>query len=85
MRRKLAKPVPMAGAAASRALQALMEGRAITCEPRGHDQYGRTIALCRADGRDLGADMVRAGMALAFTRYRFRHSSVRVVELTDLF
>jgi endonuclease YncB( thermonuclease family) len=58
-----------AGAAASRALGAFMEGRAITCEPRGQDRYGRTIALCRADGRDLGAEMVRAGMALAFTRY----------------
>ena len=26
----------------------------------------RTIALCWADGRDIGADMVRAGMAWAF-------------------
>jgi endonuclease YncB( thermonuclease family) len=48
---------------------AFMDGRAVACEPRGHDQYGRTIALCRAVGRDLGAEMVRAGMALAFTRY----------------
>lgn len=40
-----------------------------TCEPRTKDRYGRTVALCRADGRDLGADMVRAGMALAFVRY----------------
>jgi endonuclease YncB( thermonuclease family) len=59
-----------AGKAASRTLAALMEGRAITCESRGHDRYGRTIALCRADGRDLAAEMVRASMALAFTRYR---------------
>jgi endonuclease YncB( thermonuclease family) len=58
-----------AGQAASRAQTALMEGRSIACEPRGQDRYGRTIAVCRADRRDLGAAMVRAGMALAFTRY----------------
>jgi len=27
------------------------------------------VALCRANGQDLGAAMVRAGMAYAFTRY----------------
>lgn len=58
-----------AGQAATRALQSFMEGRAITCEPRDRDRYGRTVALCRADSRDLGASMVSAGMALAFTRY----------------
>ena len=30
--------------------------------------YGRTVALCRADGRDLGADMVVDGHAWAFVR-----------------
>jgi endonuclease YncB( thermonuclease family) len=56
-------------AAASRALQSFMDGRRIECQPRDRDRYGRTVALCRADGRDLGQSMVRAGMALAFTRY----------------
>ena len=59
----------LAGQAATRALQSFMEGRAIACEPRDRDRYGRTIALCRADSRDLGAEMVRSGYALAFTRY----------------
>ena len=36
---------------------------------RGRDRYGRTIGLCRADSADIGAAMVRAGMAWAFTRY----------------
>lgn len=58
-----------AGTAASRTLQSLMDGRRIECEPRDRDRYGRTVAVCRADGRDLGQSMVRAGMALAFTRY----------------
>jgi endonuclease YncB( thermonuclease family) len=58
-----------AGKVASRTLATLVEGKAITCELRGHDRYGRSIGLCRADGQDLSAAMVRTGMALAFTRY----------------
>jgi endonuclease YncB( thermonuclease family) len=46
-----------------------MKGRDITCEDRGQDRYGRTIGLCRADGDDLSAAMVRLGMAWAFVRY----------------
>ena len=58
-----------AGREASTYLYGLIRGHAVTCEPKTTDRYGRTVALCRADGRDLGADMVRAGMALAFVRY----------------
>jgi endonuclease YncB( thermonuclease family) len=41
----------------------------IRCEDGGHDRYGRTIGLCSAGEQDLGAAMVDAGMAWAFTRY----------------
>ncbi|MCW5736138.1 MAG: thermonuclease family protein [Enhydrobacter sp.] len=58
-----------AGTLASKALIELMGGRTITCEERDRDRYGRIVALCRADGLDLGAAMVRAGMAWAFVRY----------------
>ena len=58
-----------AGIEAKRALEALMAEREVACESRGHDRYGRTIGLCRADGQDLGAAMVSAGMAWAFIRY----------------
>ena len=51
------------------ALQRLMAAGVVQCEDRGHDRYKRTIGLCRAGGRDFGADMVSAGMAWAFTRY----------------
>jgi endonuclease YncB( thermonuclease family) len=57
------------GALATGMLVKLMKGKTITCEDRGLDRYGRTIGLCRADGQDLGADMVRLGMAWAFVRY----------------
>jgi len=52
-----------AGIEATKAISELMRGKTINCEARGRDRYGRTIGLCRADGRDLGADMVRAGIA----------------------
>ena len=58
-----------AGVEATKALFDLMHGKTIACEGRGNDRYGRTIGLCRADGQDLQAAMVKAGMAWAFTRY----------------
>lgn len=58
-----------AGARATEMLDQLMRGKSIDGEDRGTDQYGRTIGLCRANGDDLGATMVRLGMAWAFVRY----------------
>ena len=58
-----------AGRAATEHLRALIGDRHVTCEPRTLDRYGRTVAICRADGRDLGADMVADGHAWAFIRY----------------
>ena len=52
-----------------RALGDLMKGKRIECEPKTTDRYGRTVAICRADGVDLGMAMVSAGMAWAFLRY----------------
>jgi endonuclease YncB( thermonuclease family)/dienelactone hydrolase len=54
-----------AGIEAARALAAMVERWPVTCEARGLDSHGRTVALCRVAGRDLGAAMVLAGMALA--------------------
>jgi endonuclease YncB( thermonuclease family) len=58
-----------AGVAATTYLDGLIRGHEVVCEAKDTDRYGRTVAICRADGRDLGADMVSAGMALAFVRY----------------
>jgi endonuclease YncB( thermonuclease family) len=46
-----------------------MNAAPVTCDERGRDRFGRTIGLCRVAGRDIGADMVAAGFAWAFTRY----------------
>jgi len=48
-----------AGREATAYLAKLMHGHQIACTPVTTDRYGRTVAVCKADGRDLGADMVR--------------------------
>lgn len=58
-----------AGRLATTRLQELVKGKTVLCERAGSDQYGRTIAICRVAGEDLGAIMVREGMAWAFLRY----------------
>jgi endonuclease YncB( thermonuclease family) len=57
------------GGRATQHLRALVGDRPVACEPRTTDRYGRTVALCRVEGRDLGAAMVRDGWAVAFVRY----------------
>ncbi len=58
-----------AGRLAATKLLTLDQGKAVACQEKDRDRYGRTVALCRADGADLGAEMVRQGWALAFVRY----------------
>ena len=59
-----------AGVIAAGALVKLIQGgKAVACEHRDTDRYGRTVAICRIDGRDLGETMVRLGMAWAFVPY----------------
>jgi len=56
-----------AGAIANHDLRNLVAGKLVDCEYRGKDQDGTTLAVCRADGRDIGSDMVRAGLAWSRT------------------
>jgi endonuclease YncB( thermonuclease family) len=58
-----------AGRMATTRLQALTSGRNVVCEERDRDRYGRVVAICRVSGEDLGAIMVREGLAWAFVRY----------------
>ena len=41
----------------------------LECSPKDRDRYGRTVAVCRLDGEDLNAWMVREGWALAYRHY----------------
>jgi endonuclease YncB( thermonuclease family) len=59
----------LAGQEATAYMRRLVEGHTMIREARGQDRYGRTIGLCHADGVDIQAEMVKAGMAWAFDRY----------------
>ena len=54
-----------AGQFAAQALARLVDGKTVTCEVRDKDRLGRTVAVCKADGVDLGETLVREGMAWA--------------------
>lgn len=57
------------GASAQAALARLTRSGRVDCAGTGEDRYGRIIAVCRADGRDIGAEMVAQGWALAYRRF----------------
>lgn len=57
------------GAAASHAMARLVATGETICAPRDVDAYGRLVAVCRVGATDLGATLVREGLALAFRRY----------------
>lgn len=58
-------------------LQALVGSRPVSCAVRGANR-GRAVALCRTGGRDLGAEMVAAGMAV--DEPTFSHGHYRAEE-----
>lgn len=57
------------GRAATRALERMTRGKTVSCAGRGVDNYSRLLAVCRADGVDVGASLVRQGFAWAFIKY----------------
>lgn len=61
------------GRGSANALADLIGGRPVACVQMDRDRYGRIVAVCEADGRDLGAAMVRQGHAVAYTRYSYRY------------
>lgn len=59
----------MCGEKSTMALTALIGGRPVECSHRDTDRYGRVVAQCSVAGADLGAMMVAAGQAVAYTRF----------------
>ena len=50
-------------------LARLTRGKTVRCRRVTTDRYGRMVAICEADGADIGRQMVRAGWAVAYVRY----------------
>jgi endonuclease YncB( thermonuclease family) len=61
------------GQKAALVLDARIGEGVVTCERKDTDRYGRTVALCRVFGEDLGAWMVGLGWALASRAYSARY------------
>ena len=57
------------GRDAAAALNAIVEGRNLQCERRDVDRYGRIVAVCSRDGRDIGRAMVQMGLAVALPEF----------------
>ncbi|SIS58947.1 thermonuclease family protein [Paracoccus saliphilus] len=57
------------GTDATNALAELVADRELSCQALDRDGYGRIIARCFANGQDIGAALVDAGLAWAFRRY----------------
>jgi micrococcal nuclease len=57
------------GARAKQAMSELVFGKDIELRTHAIDRYGRTVAQVLVDGKDVGAEMVRQGMAWVYDRY----------------
>ena len=62
-----------AGEEARRALAAIVTARPVECRRVTTDRYGRTVAVCQVAGEDVGATLVRSGMAWAYHTYSLRY------------
>ena len=63
------------GQKAALVLDARIGEGVVTCERKDTDRYGRTVAVCRVYGEDLGAWMVGLGWARASRADSTRYSA----------
>lgn len=64
------------GAAATSALQRLINGRTVVCTQSGLDRYGRVLGTCHAGNVDVSAELVRRGLAWAFVKYSYTYAEI---------
>jgi endonuclease YncB( thermonuclease family) len=57
------------GADAANQLDAFIARRPVDCSPISLDRYGRTVAVCKVGGVDIGGWLVRNGLALDWPQY----------------
>lgn len=57
------------GEDATIALRSMVDGKSVNCMQRGADPYGRVVASCTVNGRDLAEQMVRMGYAVALREF----------------
>jgi micrococcal nuclease len=55
-------------------MRELIEGRTVVCELTGERTRGRWVGICMAEGRDVAAELIEAGLARdcpSFSRGRY--------------
>ena len=57
------------GVRAMEYMQKLVKGKKLRCEPIEIDRYKRVVAVCFVGGKNLNAEMVSSGNAVAYDRY----------------
>ena len=57
------------GLVATSELIKIIAGKKVRCEKKDIDRYNRIVAICFADGRDIGKEMVSSGWALSYRKY----------------
>src|ERR1700730_7815037 len=57
------------GTRAKQAMSEMVFGKEIDLRPHALDRYGRTVAQVGVDGKDVGLEMVRRGMAWVYELY----------------
>lgn len=60
------------GERARMAMAQMIAGQQVSCTVERADRYGRGLAVCRAGGLDLNAEMVRRGAAVAYIDRRYQ-------------
>jgi endonuclease YncB( thermonuclease family) len=60
----------LCGSRAAEALSSLIgrSGR-VTCQEEDRDRYGRIVAVCQANGREINAELIRQGWAIEYKEY----------------
>ncbi len=51
-------------------LLSMLANKTLVCKSRARDMYARLLARCTFDGVDIGATMVRQGMAISYYDYK---------------
>ncbi|MCC3305667.1 thermonuclease family protein [Sneathiella sp. HT1-7] len=62
------------GTEAGAYLKSLVGSQSLRCKGKERDRYGRLIATCYLKDRDLNAEMVRAGWAVAYRRFSTKYA-----------
>ena len=58
-------------------LRQIVGSRAVLCETEGRDRYSRLLATCYAGDKDIGAEIVRSGWAVADGDYAWAEAQAR--------